>query len=262
MNQNDFHDDLTSIAESRPVLVMDHEQLLSVPKEMLTENASRTEQRSRRKTANWRLLASFAVEIQARSVGNETRVYRTTAHHMETDKDAMWPGIEGKKLCAWMLGQLGEDAEVKVAEDASNKAEPAMEVPVTMSVTQVLAFQPPRSQTPVAIGKPGHLFQGVLAGGLPFTLEADFQLASPVSEHSAHETDFYAQFVVSDLVTGAKTTLGTSATGTLVAGQTAYKARLPDIYLASGLYQIRVVVSLHHALRGVALLEVPLFRLL
>jgi predicted flap endonuclease-1-like 5' DNA nuclease len=67
----------------------------------------------------WQPFASFVVEFQAREVKRRAEEQRTTIHHMEADKGEAWPGIEGERLCQWMLEQVSEKVP-REPEEAPN----------------------------------------------------------------------------------------------------------------------------------------------
>ena len=86
----------------------------------------------------WQPFAAFIVEYQARNVVDESAENRTTVHYIQGGKDEKWSGLEGKELCRWMLGHLGEQvpddftAEVTATEPEvhiSDKAETSPEAP-------------------------------------------------------------------------------------------------------------------------------------
>jgi hypothetical protein len=58
--------------------------------------------------SGWKPVASFVVEFQEHEVEGERR---TRVHHVEADKNRMWSGIEHEELCAWMVQQLGGQAD-------------------------------------------------------------------------------------------------------------------------------------------------------
>jgi hypothetical protein len=51
----------------------------------------------------WRPVASFVIEFQVREAEDGSRLQRTTAHHVETDTNRIWQGIEQVALGVWMM---------------------------------------------------------------------------------------------------------------------------------------------------------------
>jgi hypothetical protein len=83
---------------------------------------------------------------------------------MEGDKSKAWPGIEGERLCQWMVDQLSEKVQREPEEELPLEPWPAAASPVTVEITQVQALQPTQTETPSTIGEAGRAFQGFVRG--------------------------------------------------------------------------------------------------
>lgn len=219
----------------------------------------------------WQPFASFVVEFQAREPKGRAEERRTTVHHMEADRSEAWPGIEGERLCQWMLGQLTKETQRETEVEAPIEEPPAVELsigaqvaetlPVTARITQLCAFQPPQTDTPSAIGEVGRPFQGIIRGDEPFALAACLALAGPAAyEITKKQATYRAQFYACNLPTGERTHLGDTKPETLVEGKLSYTAVLQDVSLPPGMYRLRVAMTLQDVRTAPGYLEVQLLQ--
>jgi hypothetical protein len=219
----------------------------------------------------WQPFASFVVEFQAREPKGRAVERRTMVHHMEADRSETWPGIEGKRLCRWILGQLTKetrqenDVGAPIGESPAVGspvgAQPAETLPVTVRITQLRAFQPPQTDMPSAIGEVGRPFQGIVRGDEPFALAACLALAGPAAyEITKKQATYRAQFYACNLPTGERTHLGDTKPETLIEGKLSYTAVLKDVSLPRGMYRLRVATTLQDVRTAPGYLEVPLLQ--
>lgn len=219
----------------------------------------------------WKSFANFVVEFQVREIKGGAEEQRITVSYTPV-KDGTWQEdkrtkpivIPGEQLYRWMQNQVGEMMP-QVTEPPEEKppvgAKPAAALPVTVEIAQVQAFQPPQTETPIAIGKAGRPFQGFVRSVEPFALEVSFALTGPGATNIAEKQVAYsAQFYVRNLTTGAKTPLGDTEAAPLVAGESTYKAMLLQASLQPGVYRLRVLTTLTSTPPIVGYLEVPLFQ--
>ena len=216
----------------------------------------------------WKPFASFVVEYQERTVEGQAIEYRTTAHHMEADTSTSWPGIERQQHCHWMLEQLGDRIskepvakEEPLAQERAARPVPVGRSPVKVEIAQIRAFQPPQAGNPVGTGEPDQPFEGYLRGDAPFALEIRFNL---VGEAAADLTEeqvvFRARAYVQDQATGKSIHLGDVGPGTLVKGELAYAAILPDITLPAGIYRLFALVTLQAGSVRPDFVTLPVFK--
>jgi hypothetical protein len=209
----------------------------------------------------WQPFASFVVEFQARRIKGLAEERRTMVHHMEADKGETWSGIEGERLCHWMLDQVGARVQQVIEEKLPAEVRPAFACPVTVEIAQVRAFQPPQTETPIGVGEAGRPFRGFVRGGEPFALEASFGLAGPAAaEIAKKQITYHAQFHARSLPTGERIHLGDIKPNTLVEGKLSYTAVLPEATLRPGLYRLRVLATLQGMPPILGYLEVPLLQ--
>jgi hypothetical protein len=212
----------------------------------------------------WRPFASFVVEFQASQVEGRTAEQRTTVHYMEVDRSKTWPGIEGKQLCQWILGQLGEEAqrEPEPEEAPPVEARRAAASSLTVEINQIQAFQPPQAEMPIGIGRAGHPFSGFVRSDEPFTLEVSFALAGPdAAEVTKEQVTYRAQFYARNRPTGERTHLGDTKAAALVAGKvSSYTATLPKASLEPGAYRLWALVTLQSRPPCIGHLEMPLLQ--
>jgi hypothetical protein len=77
----------------------------------------------------WKPIASFVLEFQVLETPDGSKQYRTSAHHIETDKNQLWSGIEQVEFVRWMMAEAGiqtepsvqsSDPKIEVLASASN----------------------------------------------------------------------------------------------------------------------------------------------
>lgn len=215
----------------------------------------------------WKPFASFVVEYQERTVEGQAIEYRTTAHHMEADTSTNWPGIERQQHCHWMLEQLGDrisEEPVKgqhPAPEHPTEPVPVAKKPVRVEIAQIRAFQPPQAGNPVGTGEPDQPFEGYLRGDAPFALEIRFNLGGEAAADLIEEqVVFRARAYVQDQSTGKSIHLGDVGPGTLVKGELAHAAILPDITLPAGIYRLFALVTLQAGSVRPDFVTLPVFK--
>jgi hypothetical protein len=62
---------------------------------------------------SWTSQASFVIEFQVLKHGDGSHEQRMTIHHIETDKNNIWWGIEPEEAIRWMLAEAGIEVTVK-----------------------------------------------------------------------------------------------------------------------------------------------------
>ncbi len=222
----------------------------------------------------WKPLASFVVEFQVRQVAGQVAEERTTVHYMEADRSEEWPGVEGERLYRWMLDQVGDKLHREPEEEPGveklaaveevklpAEVEPVPALPVTVTVAQLRAFQPPKTQRPSAVGKADRPFQGFVRGDVAFGLEASFELAGPTAIQAANEKrTYHVQFYAHNLATGASIHLGSSEPDTLIKNQLSYTALLPEASLPPGRHRLLAVATVQTTPPIMGYLEVPILQ--
>lgn len=213
----------------------------------------------------WQPFASFVVEFQARQIKGRAAEQRTTVHYMEADRSKMWPGIEGERLCRWMLGQLGEEAQRRTESEEESPVEARLAAvsPMTVEIIQIQAFQPPQTETPVGIGRAGQPFSGFVRSDEPFALEISFALAGPAAaEVAKKQVTYRAQFYAHNRSTDERTHLGDTKAAALVVGKVSYTATLPKASLQRGVYRLWALVTLLSRPPRIGHLEMPLLQVM
>lgn len=216
----------------------------------------------------WKPFASFVVEFQARESRSRTAERRTTVHYMEADRSKTWPGIEGERLCQWMLQQVGErvqrepESEKKPSvEELRAAVPPTAAQPAEVKISEIRAFQPPQAETLSAISEAGQPFLGFIRGDEIFALEAAFELAAQAAgEVVKGQRAYRAQFYAHGMSTGTTTHLGDTEPGNLVENQLSYTATLPEATLPPGLYRLQVLTKLEGPYPILTHLEIPLLQ--
>ena len=202
----------------------------------------------------WKPFASFVVEFQQRTVEGQAIEYRTTAHHMEADTGANWPGIEREQHCLWMIEQVGDrigpepEEEERLAQERAAEPVPAARSPVKVEITQIQVFQPPQAENPVGSGQDDQPFEGLIKGNEPFALEIHFNLGGEAAaELTSKPAVCNASVYVQNQSTRESAHLGDADPGTLKKGKLAYTATLPEVALTPGTYRLLAFVTLQAA---------------
>lgn len=220
--------------------------------------------------SEWKPFAAFFVEFQEREIEGRAEERRIEVSHMPV-KQGAWQEekrtepilIEGERLYQWMQNQVGSrmsEAPGPSEEEPSVETQPAPAAPVTINITQIRAFQPPKAETPVGATTAGQPFPGALSSDEPFALGVSFELIGPGADETVkRQTTFCAQFHVLNLSTKVKTSMG-STEATPVSGDAPYEALLPDASLQPGVYRLRALVTLESTPPSVGYLEVPTLR--
>ncbi len=60
---------------------------------------------------DWHAFALFVVEFQERTSTDGVVERRTKVHHMETDQDSVWEGMDCQSVSVWMAGELHDHIE-------------------------------------------------------------------------------------------------------------------------------------------------------
>jgi hypothetical protein len=193
----------------------------------------------------WEPFASFVVEFQARGAEGQAQETRTAIHHIESDTDTHWPGVETSQVCQWMADQLPAGMREQGQEPRRTQARPVkMPVGEEVKITQVRVFQPPQNTTsPQRIEADG-TFDGSVQGDQPFTLEVDFELdVAAAADRAKAEIECMAQSYAYDPSKQASISLGDTGLLELDKGQPTYTLKLPQATLQCGQYRLYVVVA-------------------
>jgi len=209
----------------------------------------------------WKPFASFVVEFQSHQVTGQAPERRTTAHHIESDRDETWPGLETEQLCRWILDQADPNIPQSVEETRPGEVDPAVTSPVTVDVTQVQAFQPPQTARSIALYRAGQPIPAFVNGGKFFALEVSFNLSGG-ADLEKKQVSYQAQFHAHNLSTGKNIHLGDTQPDNLAQGKLLYTATLPEATLPPGMYRLRILVMLQTKSAVPSYLEIPLFQAL
>lgn len=211
----------------------------------------------------WKPFAAFVVEFQVRRMPGRAEEQRTKVHYMEADKEATWAGLEGQRLCQWMLAQLAKKEQPEQEETPRTEVKAPVTPPATVEITQIRAYQPPQTKALLGFGRAGQPFSGLIKGSDPFALEVSFGLVGPAAaELTKKQAVYQAQFNVHSLVTGANIHLGEAKPDVLVEGQLTYTAVLLQATLPPGMYRLRTLVTLQPVSAVPGYLEVPLLQVM
>jgi hypothetical protein len=193
----------------------------------------------------WEPFASFVIEFQVHKAKEEVREIRTAIHHIESDTDTYWPGIETSQVCQWIADQL--PADVQEQSRAVRREQPhRVRTPVAekIKITQIRIFQPPQSSLSPQRVEAGKMFQGSVQRDHPFKLEVDFELDVAAAAGKARgPIECNAQSFAYDLANQTSLCLGDTGLIVLDDAQPTRTFALPPAQLQHGEYRLWVVVK-------------------
>jgi hypothetical protein len=200
---------------------------------------------------DWRPFAQFVVEFQRRDAkaGAKQPVvrYRTQVHGIEADETKRWAGIDGERLCAWMLRSANIESMPEERESApvESDAEPGAASSLTaFEMTEIRLFQLPEAETPHGLSVRGRPFSGTVRGEEPFASEVSFALTEEAASAEAKRGRRYQiELVAEDLATAASTPLGKTTSVMVTPDTLSYTTVLPEATLPAGVYRLSVLAS-------------------
>lgn len=262
-------------SEGRPVVRKDIQRWLSQAQELAaiaaqpatTTIATQTPIRDgvakrQSEMEDWYPFASFTVEFRKHRTEGQPEAFQTAVHHMESDTDALWPSIESKMLCAWILEQIHDNMKSQDIESAPSSSASAIATFNPINIAQVRLFQPASTNIPTMVWKPGQLFYKTVNSTEHFALDVAFHLTEPFVATLTSQSLCSVQFYVHSVFTGVEVALGTSDMIALFPDQKVYTAKLAETSLAPGAYYVEILISLQHAPSNSAYLELPLLRVI
>jgi len=107
---------------------------------------------------SWASQASFVIEFQVLENEDGSREQRMTVHHIETDKNHIWSGIEPEEAMRWILAEAVIEVIVKpIVESAAltpSPIAPAYQSNYSDKLQQVLAKTQQLSRSPLPSAVP------------------------------------------------------------------------------------------------------------
>jgi hypothetical protein len=227
------------------------QEILEAPQ--LTSN-SKSLQLGIEENNHWKSFASFRIEFQSRKL-DEKLEERTIIHYLEANQNKIWRDIKPEQIEQWMQEQM--QAAIPQSEAKNNIAAP----PITIEITQILAFQPPKSERAMVVDQNNRLFPSTINSGEPFMLVVAFKIMG-LNEDSFNQQKltYQAQFYGRNRSTGSIIHLGDTMPESLESGLAFYTTRLPEITLDSGIYRLQGLVKVQGILANPGCFEIPLLQ--
>lgn len=204
----------------------------------------------------WQSFASFQVEFQFRDIDGETEA-QTTVRSLDTDRAKTWSGLEGDRICRWMLEQLAE-VRASVQPQSRQEQRTAAASPPVVKIERLRILQPPQTDMPVVVDAT----PGFLKRGEPFALEIAFSLVGSTGADAAEApTQYHTQIYARDRATGAIISLSDEAYETFGEGKLLYTTALPTTSLQKpGIYQLQILVTSEGQPAVPGYFEIPLLQ--
>ncbi len=154
---------------------------------VLAETGDEQEQTANRQVAvelpRWQPFASFVIEFQMLEKEDGTCQQRTTVHHIETDKNHLWSGIEQQDSMRWMLAEAGiqvETADIKQSLEVELRSEvPTYTAPFNDKLQSVLVQAAQVSESPLPPPISPNVVVPVLESTANLPLEAELRPEMP-----------------------------------------------------------------------------------
>lgn len=218
----------------------------------------------------WRPFASFVVEYQER-VQKGRKQLRTTVHHIEADREETWPDVVQEPLGKWMQEQAGvrsmEMTEIIGMTISEEIITPELErsarvedIQDPIKIKQLLVYQPPQSDVPVAIGEPERPFMGNVQADRPCALAVLFEMPG---QNSIGSGDIIAQLYACNLTAHTKVQVPIKSEGRSVPGNDpSPKIEFASTSLLAGAYRFEIIARRNKPLSHISYLELPILHVL
>lgn len=119
----------------------------------------------------------------------------------------------------------------------------AVEEPPQLVIEGSLVYQPPQAETPRILGR-APSSPDALRRDIPFSLVTSFSVdEAEANELAGKGVTYTAQFHAREISTGEVIQLGTTDPEKYVTGKSTYEARLPDVTLPAGFFQLTIFLS-------------------
>jgi len=218
---------------------------------------------------NWHPIASFVIEYQERVYEGQKQL-RTKAHHVEADNEETWSGVVQEPLCQWMQKEAGvhpiklkdvvEDTPISeensIRETEDSTTEKVTQKPI--KITQLLVYQPPQSDVPVAIGEPERPFMGTIQADKPCTLAVQFETTS---QKKTHPGDIVAELYACNLTAHSKMQVPATSKGKDFLSDTpSDQIKFANTSLPAGTYRFEIIAREDRPFSNISYLESPMLQ--
>lgn len=241
------------------------QEMLEPPKLLMNDRKSSqlgAKSTNNEENGKWRSFASFKVDFQSRKIEGKSEEKRIKVDYLEAGNAQIWNGLKPEEIPQWMLEQMREEILLEAETETENEAQKTIaEFPLALEITQIRAFQPPRTEKAMVVDLNNRLFQRTISAGEPFVLEVTLKIdGHPETSLVQSEATYQAQFYARNRCTGVTSHLGSTKPEILDARQSYYKTRLPEITLEQGVYRLQGVVQLQGAIATPGCFEIPLLQ--
>ncbi|NEQ33828.1 MAG: hypothetical protein F6K04_23000 [Leptolyngbya sp. SIO4C5] len=200
--------------------------------------------------SDWRSLAAFRIWFESREVSGQTQ-QRTRIEQVDSSEHETWSGLEKSQLQQWMLARLPETTAV-----AETAVEPAERVAI--AIEKVYLKQAAQVMGTQMIAQSGQTFTVPLEQNTPFALEVVFSFLNLAESASAvTEVNCQLQAQMQNRTSGESIAFSQTQTVTLDAKQALYSITLSDLQLASGIYRLRLLITLPSLAAIPGFFEIP-----
>ncbi|MEZ4868366.1 MAG: hypothetical protein R3C14_43965 [Caldilineaceae bacterium] len=219
----------------------------------------------------WEHIAAFVVEFQQRDTELQPE-QRTLIHHLEPDKTELyvgtgqgetWPGMEGTRLCQWMVNQVQDQVRRRPINVTKVMAQPPAKSPAMVEITRLDIYQPPNAPTPILTGRKYQPLKSFVWSIQPLVFGVTCKVAGfDADQKPAHTVNLRAEFYTRNLNTGERKRLLETGAQLHDLREIYSTFRSPEITLAPGAYRLTVKVILQNIFAIIGFLEIPLLQVL
>jgi SMI1 / KNR4 family (SUKH-1) len=198
----------------------------------------------------WRKLASFTVEIQAKPMAEHSE-QRMIVRHVEAGTVATYPSIDPAIVQQWISTQLKATLTKPVEHSAG------------LEITQLQVIRAPYlAESVMVVDQANPVFLEAIRAGEPFSLEVSMKVigSTPVSPLEQQLT-YRTQCLAHNLSTKLNTCLGDVITKIQPVSPTTYTTLFPKITLQHpGIYRLKVWVMVQNSSALPSYFKVPMLQ--
>jgi hypothetical protein len=200
-------------------------------------------------SAPWNSIALFKVEYQARQMAGKPE-QQVIIRHLETDAVERWTDFETNLIQQWMLDRVEANLLPSKIED-----------PIVPEIAQLQVTQRYQLGQPMTADKICPLFPNAIQSDEPFVVEVFMKFAGLTDISQRKQMAYQIQCIARNVSTGATVNLGDVTANVTPSDDSVYKVVLPTTILPhTGIYRLKILVTLQNSPAILAYFKVPMFQ--
>jgi hypothetical protein len=212
----------------------------------------------------WDEFASFCISYQKHPTLQTQVIYRTCADHMEANENQRWNGIEGNKLCDWIMSHVDTIMNDNRLEAALNTITAPITHSTKPSEIRIVSVRVYDSVGGLASATAGELFTGAVHSNQQLTFDFNLEyLASDSSSKEGELCDCQLSLYIYEMPNDTLVQKPQKIVRRLPeSGQTYFPAIMTNFHLSTGLYRIRAVATLTNQTPVLSVVDIPLLQII